>query len=68
MGIPGTTELLIIAGVVILLFGAKKLPQLGGAVGESIKNFKKGVKDDKNKLSEKKDTENTENKSEESPS
>ncbi len=49
MGIPGTTELLIIAGVVILLFGAKKLPQLGGAVGESIKNFKKGVKDDKNK-------------------
>ena len=52
MGIPGTTELLIIAGVVILLFGAKKLPQLGGAVGESIKNFKKGVKDDKKKLAE----------------
>ena len=49
MGLPGTTELLIIAGVVILLFGAKKLPQLGGAVGESIKNFKKGVKDNKDK-------------------
>jgi sec-independent protein translocase protein TatA len=38
-------ELLIIGGVVVLLFGAKKLPQLGGAIGESIKNFKKGVKD-----------------------
>jgi len=65
MGIPGTTELLIIAGVVILLFGAKKLPQLGGAVGESIKNFKKGVKDDKKKLAEEK---NEDNKSEETSS
>jgi sec-independent protein translocase protein TatA len=42
----GVMELLIISGVVVLLFGAKKLPQLGGAIGESIKNFKKGVRDD----------------------
>ena len=67
MGIPGTTELLIIAGVVILLFGAKKLPQLGGAVGESIKNFKKGVKDDKNKKKIA-DNSDAENKEEETPS
>jgi sec-independent protein translocase protein TatA len=46
MGFLGTTEMLIIAGVIVLLFGASKLPKLGGAVGESIKNFKKGVKDD----------------------
>lgn len=46
MALPGPTELIIIAGVVVLLFGAKKLPQLGGAIGESIKNFKKGVKDE----------------------
>ena len=45
MGIPSTLELIIIFGVVFLLFGAKKLPQLGGAIGESIKNFKKGIKD-----------------------
>ena len=40
---PGTTELLIIFGVMVLLFGASKLPKLGGAIGESIKNFKKGI-------------------------
>lgn len=52
MGFLGTTEMLIIAGVIVLLFGASKLPKLGGAVGESIKNFKKGVKDDTPKLEE----------------
>ena len=54
MGFLGTTELLIISGVVVLLFGASKLPALGGAVGESIKNFKKGIKDEPNKIEEKK--------------
>jgi len=43
---PGWTEMLIIAGVVVLLFGTSKLPKLGGAIGESIKNFKKGIKED----------------------
>ncbi len=42
--IPGTSELIIIFAVLILLFGANKLPQLGRSVGESIKNFKKGIK------------------------
>lgn len=42
--IPNATELLIIAGVAILLFGPSKLPQLGGAIGESIRNFRKGMK------------------------
>lgn len=40
----GLPELLIIGGVFVLMFGAKKLPGLGGAIGEGIKNFKKGVK------------------------
>lgn len=43
MALPGMMEMLIILGVVVLLFGGKKLPQLGGAIGESIKNFKKGI-------------------------
>lgn len=43
MGMPGMTEMVIIFGVIVLFFGAKKLPQLGGAIGESIKNFKQGV-------------------------
>lgn len=50
MSMPGMWELIIIFGVVFLLFGAKKLPALGGAIGESIKNFKKGVKDNEKHL------------------
>lgn len=52
MGMPGTMELLLIFGVVVLLFGANKLPKLGGAIGESIRNFKKGINDDSAKLKE----------------
>jgi sec-independent protein translocase protein TatA len=39
----GTSELLILAGIVLLLFGAKKLPQLGRSMGSAITNFKKGL-------------------------
>ncbi|TWW09577.1 hypothetical protein E3A20_12960 [Planctomyces bekefii] len=44
--LPGLMGLLVILGVVLLIFGPKKLPKLGGAIGESIRNFKKGIKDD----------------------
>jgi len=37
----GTTELLIILGIAVLIFGPTKLPQLGKAVGQTINNFKK---------------------------
>ena len=59
MGFLGTTELLIISGVVVLLFGASKLPALGGAVGESIKNFKKGIKDEPKKIEDNKKEEDS---------
>tara|TARA_B100001971_G_C18268046_1_gene596658 strand:+ start:98676 stop:98852 length:177 start_codon:yes stop_codon:yes gene_type:complete len=39
----GTTELLVIAFVIVLLFGGKKLPQLGRSLGSAITNFKKGL-------------------------
>jgi sec-independent protein translocase protein TatA len=39
----GTTELLVIAGCIVLLFGGKKLPQLGRSMGSAITNFKKGL-------------------------
>jgi sec-independent protein translocase protein TatA len=42
--LPGSSEWLIIFGVALLLFGPSKLPQLGGAIGASIRNFKKGMK------------------------
>jgi sec-independent protein translocase protein TatA len=38
-------ELLLIFLVVVLLFGAKKLPQLGQGLGDSIKSFRKALKD-----------------------
>jgi sec-independent protein translocase protein TatA len=39
----GTTELLLILGIVVVLFGARRLPELGSGVGQAIRNFKKGV-------------------------
>ena len=44
MGMPGGTELLIILAIVVLLFGAKKIPELAKGVGKGIKNFKKAMK------------------------
>jgi sec-independent protein translocase protein TatA len=40
----GTGELIIIAIVLILLFGVNKIPQLGKGLGEGIKNFKSSLK------------------------
>jgi sec-independent protein translocase protein TatA len=39
----GTTELLIVLGIVVVIFGARRLPELGSGLGQAIKNFKKGV-------------------------
>lgn len=41
----GTTELIIILILVLVIFGAGKLPQVGGALGKGLRNFKEGVKD-----------------------
>ena len=43
MSLPGGPELILIIVVLLLLFGAKKLPELGSSVGKSIKNFKRGI-------------------------
>jgi sec-independent protein translocase protein TatA len=42
----GTQELIIILVLVLVIFGAGKLPQVGGALGKGIRNFKKGIKDE----------------------
>ncbi len=46
MGMPSGIELLVIALVILLLFGGKKIPELAKGLGSGIKNFKKAVKDD----------------------
>lgn len=43
MGHVGTTELLLIAAIVLLLFGGKRIPELMRGVGEGIRSFKEGV-------------------------
>jgi sec-independent protein translocase protein TatA len=43
---PGMGELLIILLIVLLIFGAGKLPAIGDALGRSIKNFKRGASTD----------------------
>jgi len=48
MSMPSGTELLLIFGIVILLFGAKKIPDLAKGLGQGIRNFKKEMKDDEN--------------------
>lgn len=44
----GATEILIILGIVVLLFGAKKLPELARGSGEALRIFKSEVKGDEN--------------------
>ena len=44
LGNLGTGEIVIIAIVVLLLFGCKKIPELMKGIGKGVKNFKDGVK------------------------
>jgi sec-independent protein translocase protein TatA len=41
----GFQELLILFLIILVIFGASKLPKLGRGLGEGISNFKKGLKD-----------------------
>lgn len=43
MNMPGPLELLVILMVVLLLFGGRKLPEIGRALGEGIKEFRKAI-------------------------
>jgi sec-independent protein translocase protein TatA len=52
MNMPGGGEWFIILIIVILLFGAKKLPELAGSVGKSIREFKKAANETDTETSE----------------
>ena len=65
MAMPSVPELLIILAIVVLLFGAKKIPDLAKGLGSGIKNFKKAVKDDEEEIEKvaTKEVENTQKQS-----
>jgi sec-independent protein translocase protein TatA len=57
LGMPGGPEWIVIAIIVLLLFGGKKLPELMKGIGGGIKEFKKATRDEDNekeKIEEKK--------------
>jgi sec-independent protein translocase protein TatA len=67
MGMPSMPELLIVLAIVVLLFGAKKIPDLAKGMGKGIKDFKKAIKEDDEEPKEiaKKETDAVEAKIEE---
>jgi sec-independent protein translocase protein TatA len=46
MGRLGIPELMIILAIVVIIFGANRLPQLGKGIGSAIRNFRDGLKDE----------------------
>ena len=54
----GMPELIIILVIIVIIFGAGKLPEIGSGLGKGIKNFKKATKDEeKEKIEKKKEEE-----------
>lgn len=64
MGMPGGMEWILIALVVLLLFGGKKIPELAKGLGSGIKNFKNAVKEDEEEVAKTKDADEIEKKDE----
>lgn len=49
---PSVQQLLIVLLIIIVLFGAKKIPDLAKGLGSGIKNFKKAVKEDEEEIAQ----------------
>ncbi len=54
MGKLGTTEIILILVIILLLFGAKRIPDLMRGLGRGAKEFKEGMREDPEKDEEKK--------------
>jgi len=55
----GLPELGIIAFVALLIFGPKKLPELGSAIGKTLRDFKEGISKSETEITEKEKEEGT---------
>lgn len=53
MGMPGPMQLLLILAIVIVIFGAKRLKNIGSDLGGAVKGFKTAVKDEADEATEK---------------
>ena len=60
-GMPGGWEMVVIALVILLLFGAKKLPELAKGLGQGIREFKVAVDGVKDELKDAQDSVESEN-------
>ncbi|MEA4867916.1 MAG: twin-arginine translocase TatA/TatE family subunit [Rikenellaceae bacterium] len=56
-GSLGATEIIIIAFIVLLLFGGKKIPELMKGIGKGVRSFKEGVKGIEDEIKETSDNE-----------
>jgi sec-independent protein translocase protein TatA len=52
MGMIGVPEILLIGGIVVLLFGAKKIPELASGIGKGLKEFRKATSEATKELTE----------------
>ena len=50
----GMPELIIILVIIVIIFGAGKLPEIGSGIGKGIKNFKKATKEDEKQIEDEK--------------
>ena len=64
IGLPSGSEWIIIALVILLLFGGKKIPELMRGLGKGVKSFKDGIEDAKSELNKPKEEEKAPTKTE----
>ena len=51
----GMPELIVILVIIVIIFGAGKLPEIGSGIGKGIKNFKDATKKEENEIEDKKE-------------
>ena len=51
----GMPELIVILVIIVIIFGAGKLPEIGSGIGKGIKNFKDATKNEENEIEDKKE-------------
>lgn len=56
----GTTEIILVGGIALLLFGGKKLPEMMRGLGQGVREFKKGVREVEEEINKEEEDEQAE--------